>query len=66
MFSIFKKWFCLHEWETHVKQTYTWDETKMIRGTEHWITPKWVNTTCSETIEILICKKCGKIHRLEY
>jgi len=52
------KWFCKHKWKTHTKKVYGW--TQKVEGT-------WDRTeTVSETTEILICEKCGKITKLEY
>lgn len=45
------EWFCRHKWFSHAIKIYEWEENK-----EEY----------SETIEILICEKCGKIHKLEY
>lgn len=64
--NIFLKFFCLHEWQTHVTKNYEWIETSILDGTQFWAKPKFVNEECEKTIEILICKKCGNIKKIEY
>lgn len=58
--------FCKHEWTTHAKEKYEWTEKTIVKGTEHWLCPKFENIEYSETIEILICKKCSKIKKIKY
>lgn len=60
------KWFCKHEWDSHSKKEYTWDEETPVKGTEWWISPKYEKITYSQIVEILICKKCGKIKKIHY
>ncbi len=61
-----KKLFCRHVWKTHAKKVYTWEETLPVEGTAHWFKPKFNNYKISETREVLICEKCGKIHKVTY
>lgn len=58
--------FCKHDWNVHSKEKYEWDETTAVKGTEHWYAPKWEHSHISETVEILICKKCGKVKKVVY
>jgi Fe2+ or Zn2+ uptake regulation protein len=54
MKNLFKKLFCLHKWKSYARTTYNWRST-------------WVyNQNVSETVEILICTKCGKIKQIKY
>jgi len=56
--GIFNRFFCRHKWVSHNKKEYRWKEK--VQGT-------WDRTeTVSETVEILICEKCGKIHKIKY
>lgn len=66
MKNILEKLFCKHQWKTHVKETYSWEEMEVVEGTEHWIRPKFNTVEYSETVEILICEKCGKVHKINY
>ncbi len=63
---MFKKLFCKHKWNTHSKKQYNWTETQIIKGTENWYYPKLEPQSMEETQEVLICEKCGKIHKLIY
>ena len=57
--NLFKKLFCSHKWESHTSRAY-----KIIRRV-----PLNLNaeiTTDEYTIEVLICKECGKIKKIEY
>lgn len=60
------KLFCKHEWKSHVKETYNWSTTELVKGTEHYFHPKLDVIENSETVEVLICQKCGKIHKITY
>jgi hypothetical protein len=53
--SWIKRVLCSHKWKTHAKEHYSWHEK--IEGT--WNDYEKVG----ETIEILICEKCGKIKK---
>jgi hypothetical protein len=56
--SIFATIFCKHKWKTHTKKVYEWYEK---------IDGSWDKTQLvSETIEILICDKCGKLKKIKY
>lgn len=66
MKQIVLKLFCCHEWTTHAKNEYSWEERRLIPGTEHWINPQWEENTVESTTEIIICKKCGDIKTIEY
>ena len=66
MIKLFEKIFCKHDWKTHTKKVYEWSEVKAVEGTEHWYKPKWQQFEYSDTVEILICKKCGKVHKVSY
>jgi Fe2+ or Zn2+ uptake regulation protein len=56
--GIFIRMFCKHKWKTHTKKVYVW--IQKVEGT--WDRME----TVSETTEILICEKCGKIHKIKY
>ena len=56
--GIFIRMFCKHKWKTHTKKVYEW--IQKVEGTWDSI------DTFSETIEILKCQKCGKIHTIKY
>lgn len=56
--GLLNRLFCNHLWKTHAKKEYKWESK--IDGT--WDRIEIV----SETKEILICDKCGKIHKLSY
>lgn len=60
------KLFCKHDWKTHIKKTYTWKEMKIVCGTEYWFNPKVQEIRYEKNIEILICKKCGKLEKIIY
>jgi hypothetical protein len=64
--SFLDKLFCKHEWITHAKRRYEWEENLMAKGTEYWAAPKWEKIVYSSTTEVLICKTCGKIKKIEY
>lgn len=66
MLGIFKKLFCCHDWVVHSKKEYEWTEKELIPETRHWVYPEWRIKTYSETTEVLICKKCGKIRIITY
>lgn len=66
MRKLIEKLFCSHSWETHVKETYEWAEKKVVPFTENWFRPQVQEFEFSETVEILICKKCGKIKKIKY
>jgi hypothetical protein len=66
MIKLFEKILCKHDWKTHAKKVYNWDETKFVEGTENWYKPRYQKFEVSETVEILICKKCGKVHKVIY
>lgn len=52
MINLFNKMFCNHDWKTHSKKLYEWNDGKSF--------------DYSKTVEILICKKCGKIYKIKY
>jgi Fe2+ or Zn2+ uptake regulation protein len=56
--KLFKKLLCLHKWKTHTKKVYNW--TEKVEGTWDKI------DNFSQTHEILICKRCGKIKKITY
>lgn len=64
--EIIQKFFCIHEWNTHTKDVYTWSETKVVKGTEFWFRPMVDTNDYSKTVETLICKKCGKLHTIHH
>lgn len=66
MKNILDKLFCKHQWKTHAKETYSWEEMEVVKETEHWIRPKLNKVEYSETVEVLICEKCGKVHKINY
>lgn len=43
---------------THAKKNYEWAEK--VKGTWNY------TETFSETVEVLICEKCGKIKKIRY
>jgi transcription elongation factor Elf1 len=51
--KIFEKLFCKHIWEVHVKRNFV--RESLFPYLKH-----------TGTIEILICKSCGKIKKIEY
>ena len=56
--GFFIRMFCKHKWKTHTKKNYQWEQK--VEGT-------WDRfETLSETVEVLICEKCGKIHKIKY
>lgn len=61
-----REWVCSHRWKQHTKKEYEWEERSLARGTEYWIRPIIENNTVNETIEVLICEKCGKIKTVKY
>lgn len=64
--DVFKKIFCFHNWFIHDKNVYKWKETEVVKDTKHWYKPMLETYDYEETVEILICKKCGKIEKIEY
>ncbi len=64
--TLLPKFLCNHKWDVHAKEVRKWKEDEMAEGTEHWLVPKWREQSFSETVEILVCNKCGKIHKIEY
>jgi len=64
--NFLEKFFCKHDWKTHTKKEYRWVEAEIVEGTEYKVKPRYQIQSYSETIEVLICKKCGKIHTLNY
>lgn len=60
------KFFCKHDWKIHSSKKYNWSKTTIVKGTEIWFRPKLEENQYSKTIEILICKKCGKINKIIY
>jgi Fe2+ or Zn2+ uptake regulation protein len=66
MKNILDKLFCKHQWKTHAKEIYSWEQTEIVEGTEHWIKPKFNTIEYGETVEVLICEKCGKVHKINY
>ncbi len=56
--GFFIRIFCKHKWKTHTKKYYQWEQK--VEGTWNRL------ETISETVEILICEKCGKIHKINY
>lgn len=60
------KLFCKHQWESHKKTTYNWEEKKVVHGTDFWFNPLVETIVYQETVEILICSKCGKITKIKY
>lgn len=52
--NVFKKMFCGHDWKQHAIKKYQWQEkTDRLH-------------TFSETHEVLLCKKCGRIKKIKY
>jgi hypothetical protein len=66
MRGLFEKLFCKHEWYSHAKETHEWDEIETIPETRFWLNPEFQTISYSETTEVLICKKCGKIKIITY
>jgi len=64
--KLIEKLLCLHQWKRHDKKIYGWTETKIDDKTQFWINPVLTTSKFEKTIEILICEKCGKIHKIEY
>lgn len=58
--------FCRHKWESHSKEQFEGNETRIVPGTEYWYKPKFETLNTAEFVEILICEKCGKINKIEY
>lgn len=58
--------FCKHSYNSIAKEEYNWDEPQIVKGTEHWFTPKFEKHNISETVEILLCNKCGKTKKIRY
>lgn len=50
--SIVEKLFCTHQWVSHAKNLYS---STALNGNK-----------AEQTVEILICKKCGKIKQILY
>jgi len=63
---MFKKLFCRHDWEVHATKTYEYEQEEIVPGTEYWFNPKTVVNGYEETVEVLICKKCGDIKIIKY
>lgn len=66
MKQIIAKLFCLHKWGLHSKKVYDHTDKEVVNGTENWYKPIIVDAEYSKTIEVLICKKCGKIETIQY
>lgn len=64
--GLLDKLLCKHQWKVHSKKEYEWDETRVVKGTEHWYHPQTETRHYSETLEVLICEKCGKVKKLIY
>lgn len=58
--------FCRHNWKSHAKQKYVWNEYEIRKETRDWFNPIWDVVKYSEVREVLICKKCGKIKEITY
>ncbi len=58
--------FCKHNWETHTRETIEYEEKEIVEGTELWFSPSIVTYPYKDVTEILICKKCGKIKKIEF
>lgn len=66
MLQIIKKLFCMHQWKTHAKETYEWTEKEVVEGTMLWPQPLIQDKSYQDTVEILICEKCGDVKKLSY
>lgn len=64
--SLFKKLFCRHRWRTHAKEKREWVGRSPVPGTEHWSLPLFEEGPLGEVVEVLVCKRCGKIATLKY
>jgi len=64
--QILTKIFCHHDWKTHRKTTQEINRNRVVEGTKDWYKPIFQSTTESKTTEILVCKECGKITKIEY
>jgi hypothetical protein len=64
--NLFKKLFCGHQWVVHSKEVYEYISKEIVPGTNHWYKPILQEQEFKDTIEILICKECGKIKKIEY
>lgn len=63
---IFKRLLCNHNWESFRKKKYAWCGKTIVTNTEHWHQPIIEETEQEETVEILVCKKCGKLKTIRY
>lgn len=64
--QILDKILCKHDWKTHTKKVYKWTKREPLPGTEYWYNPIWQKIKYSETVEVLVCKKCGKVKKVFY
>lgn len=64
--NIFKKLFCDHKWKSYKKSFHEWETEEIVPGTKRWYKPRIQIQRYTETTEILICEKCGKIEKVKY
>jgi len=58
--------FCKHKYDFYAKKLYEYEETEILPDTKYWARPKFQTQQYSETVEVLICNKCGLVKRIEY
>lgn len=63
---MFAQWFCKHKWKSHEKKVYEYDKFEVVPGSMLTWEKHVERVTYSNTVEIMICEKCGKIKELNY
>lgn len=64
--KLIDKLFCLHQWKTHTKEVYEWTESEIDVNSTYMLNPLINTFEYKETVEVLICEKCGKIKKVVY
>lgn len=64
--GFFNEIFCKHKWKTHEKKLYEYKQREIVKGTEFWHRPLVQEQEYSDTTEVLMCEKCGKLKNIEY
>lgn len=64
--GILKQMFCGHKWKGYAKREYRWEKKEVVEGTEGWAVPDFKVQLYSETVEVIVCEKCGKIKKIRY
>lgn len=62
--EFFLKLCCRHKWKSHAKVEREWTQVEQISLTSPF--PQVHEVGYSETTEVLICEKCGKIRTITY